>query len=182
MNFRKQGLAVAAATITAAALLPGVSHASDGTITFNGMVTATTCDVSINGQGPSPTITLPTVQASALPAGATAGQTPFTFSLTNCTGGTSTEVAAYFEIGPNVNQTTGNLRNSGGTAANVEVGLLNSDFSGIPLHVSPQNILYVPITSGAATLTYIAQYVADAAAAAGPGNVNTSVTYSLTYQ
>lgn len=34
--------------------------ASTGTITFEGQLTDTTCDVSVNGGGPDATVTLPT--------------------------------------------------------------------------------------------------------------------------
>jgi len=43
-----------------------------------------------------------------------------------------------------------------------------------------QNTAYVPIASGSANLTYLAQYVATGAATAGA--VTTSVTYTIEFQ
>jgi len=53
------------------------AHAQSGTITFNGRVTSTTCEVSFNGViGNDPQIRLPTVSAASLKAGQSAGRTP----------------------------------------------------------------------------------------------------------
>ncbi len=51
----------------AAALAPQVARASDGTITFNGKVTASTCTIGVNGGGASNGVTLPTVATSVQP-------------------------------------------------------------------------------------------------------------------
>lgn len=42
--------------------------ASTGTITFNGELTDSTCDVSIDGQGADASVTLPTVSINQLAA------------------------------------------------------------------------------------------------------------------
>ena len=58
---------------------------STGTITFNGEVTDTTCEVSVNGQGADATVVLPTVPATELKtSGMTTGRTNFDLQLTNC--------------------------------------------------------------------------------------------------
>ncbi len=59
--------------------------ASTGTITFNGELTATTCDADVDGQGPDATIVLPTVGTNQLTAESqTAGRTGFNIGLSNC--------------------------------------------------------------------------------------------------
>lgn len=159
------------------------AHAVDGTITFNGNITATSCEINGNGTGSkSFTVTLPTVSAKTLDtAGARAGRTPFIIAL-NCDTDTGS-VHTYFEPGPTTDASTGNLViNSGsGTAGNVQIGLLNADFTQIKAGFadSAQNSLAVPLTSGAATLSYFAEYVATGQATSGAAN--SSVMYTIAY-
>src|SRR5471032_277748 len=65
----------AAATIATIALASTGANASDGTITFNGLVTDTTCSIDAKTAGAADkSVTLPTVTGSTLAsAGATAG-------------------------------------------------------------------------------------------------------------
>lgn len=181
MKLKNSGL-LSAIILSALVALPGTSFASDGTITFTGNVTAQTCTISGNGGGSSFTVTLPTVSVSALTtAKQTAGTTPFNIALTNCTPASGT-ATVYFEPGATVDTTTGQLLNTTGTATNVEVGLLNSDYSQIKLGqaVSSQNSKSASLASGSATLNYYAQYVAMGKA--GAGTVNTTSLYSIVYQ
>jgi len=159
--------------------LPIAAYASDGTISISGQISNNTCQINGNTAG-SPTVVtvvLPLVSRTALAtAGQTAAPTPFTLNLTNCTGSTAQTL---FELGPNVDQTTGNLINQAvGGAVNVEVGLLNNNFQSINVG-SNANSQTVSITGAAATLRYYAQYVATGAA--GAGSVATSVQFSLLY-
>ena len=88
-----------------------VSAASSGTITFNGELTANTCDVSVDGQGADATVTLPTVSVSQLDkATKTSGQTGFNMTLSNCSG-TLESASAFFEAGPSLDLSTGRLIN-----------------------------------------------------------------------
>lgn len=173
---------IQAVTVVAALGLASIgAHAADGTITFTGNVTAQTC--TINGGTPDFTVALPTVTATTLgTAGATAGRTPFSISLTGCaeTGG---NVHTFFEQGPTVDSSTGNLVLDAGGASNVEIQLLNqADGSVIALNQADaqQNSTAVAIASGSATLNYNAQYVATGAAT--PGAANSSVMYTMSYE
>ncbi|MGH8779746.1 fimbrial protein [Paraburkholderia sp.] len=160
-----------------------VAAAADGTIAFNGNVTAQTCTINGNGSNARDfTVTLPTVSSSSLAAaGQTAGRTPFGISLTACTPATG-NVHTYFEPGPTVNLQTGHLILKTGGATNVEIGLQNGDFSDIKAGAADasQNSKPVAITTGSATLNYYAQYVATGAATAGAAN--STVMYTLSYQ
>ncbi|NML29904.1 fimbrial protein [Paraburkholderia antibiotica] len=174
---------LAFAAIAAAVGFPAASYAADGTITFNGNITAQTCTISGNGGGPNFTVTLPTVSTSALSAdGSTAGRTPFNIALTNCSPDSGTALT-YFEPGATVDTATGRLLNATGSASNVEIGLLNQDYSSIQLGAAQtsQNSQSATISGGAATLDYFAQYVATGGAA-GAGSVNTTTLYSIVYQ
>jgi len=176
----KLAAAAAAAMIIA---LPIASHAADGTITFNGSITAQTCTINGNGAGAKDfVVQLPKVSASSLAsAGQTAGRTPFNISLSACTPASGT-VHAFFEPGATTNASTGNLILTAGGATNVQIGLLNSDFTAIKAGYADasQNSKAVTLTSGGATLSYFAEYVATGVATAGAAN--STVMYTLAYQ
>jgi major type 1 subunit fimbrin (pilin) len=181
MKSRHYGMIAAAAAMAFA--IPMSSYAADGTITFNGSITAQTCTINGNGAGSSDfTVTLPTVSASALAAaGQTAGRTPFNIALTGCTPATG-NIHTFFESGPTTDSTTGNLVLQAGGAQNVQIGLENADFSPIKAGFADasQNSASVAIDSGAATLTYYAKYIATGVATAGAAN--SSVMYTIAYQ
>ena len=166
-----------------AAFAPQTARASDGTVTFAGKVSASTCTINVNASGAaSATVTLPTVDVAALPSsGKVAGATPFSIALTACTFGTAGNVGVYFEPGANT-QADGNLKNTSATN-NVEIQLLNSTQGVMTLNSASgaQNgtTAAVTTTSTSATLNYFAQYYATAAATAG--TVGSSVTYSVVY-
>ena len=178
----KKALSILLAT-AGLALAATSAHAADGTITITGEITGQTCTISGNGGGKDFTVTLPGVSTSALAApGSTAARTPFQIALSKCTPN-SGNASVYFEPGLTVNAGTGQLKNTNGTAENVEIGLLNKDGSNIKLGATQgnQKSQVVPIKDGAATLDYYAQYVATGGAA-GSGSVDTSVMYSVSYQ
>jgi len=169
---------IIASFLAIAALAPLAASAADGTITITGTVTAQTC--TINGGTPNLAVTLPTVSASALASsGQTATPTPFTITLTACNPN-SGNVRAFFETGPNVDATTRRLKNNG-TATNLQIGLLNTDNTPISIGAASgaQGTASVALSGGSANLTYLAQYVATGAVAAG--TVTTSVTYSIEF-
>ncbi|KVQ34610.1 fimbrial protein [Burkholderia cepacia] len=180
---------LSALLLVGAATASQVAFAADGTITFSGNVTAQTCTISGNGGSKNFTVKLPTVPASSLAtSGATAGATPFNIALTGCSPATGTNatsaVHAYFEAGPTINTTTGNLVVAPGGATNVEIQLLNaSDESAVKLGQADASQNSKPVnigTDGTATLQFYAQYYATGAAKAGAAN--SSVMYTIAYQ
>lgn len=184
--------------IAAVMAVPMSSLASDGTITFTGAVTASSCTIQINGAGTGDgTVALPTVDTAALTNGAartTAAGTFFSVGLSSCNavadigGGPSapTTVQIYFEAGPNVDQVTGGLINTV-AGSNVEVNLYNaSDASIVGSQVKPGTNTNQPDaqTIGAeGTQWFYAGYstAANGGVAATAGAVSTSITYSLIY-
>ena len=166
------------------ALATSTAFAADGTITINGQVTDKTCTVNAGGNKDF-TVTLPTVSKQVLAAaGDTAGRTPFTINLTGCTAGS--KVATYFEPGATVDFNTGRLNNATGTATNVQVQLLGSENTVIPVLAAgaggiQANSQLVDVSGGgAADLNYYAQYYATGAST--PGSVATTVKYTIIYQ
>jgi len=166
-----------------AALASQAARAVDGTITFTGKVVANTCAFAVNGGGSSNAVQLPVVFTSALTtAGNVAGTTAFTIAASGCDP-LLTSVQAYFTSAANVDTTTGNLKNTGGTAANVQVQLLNGTTNAVmPLNAATataQNSPVGTLSGGAVTMNYKVQYYATGAATAGL--VNTSVAYTINY-
>ncbi|HBQ2432085.1 TPA: type 1 fimbrial protein [Klebsiella aerogenes] len=159
--------------------------ASTGTITFNGELTANTCDVVVDGQGPDATVVLPTVGVSQLNAATkTAGETGFVMALNNCSGTLQT-ASAFFEAGPSVDVSTGRLKNMTGTATNVSLQLLDaSSASNAVINAGNQNQVtnttYKDVSSGSATLPYAVRYYAESPTTAG--TVVSNVVYSIQYQ
>ncbi|MGX5731388.1 fimbrial protein [Pseudoxanthomonas beigongshangi] len=164
-----------------ASLAPSISHAENGKITFTGVIKAQTCKINETSGGPSFTVTLPKVSTAALAnGGASAGKTPFSISLTNCSPGTG-NVFTHFETGDTINTASGNMTNKQGTATNVEVSVLNSDYSKVWLGGANENSKPVALKAGEATLKYYAHYQAVGSAAT-VGTVRSSVMYSIQYQ
>lgn len=171
-----------------AAVFGSVSMAqavSTGTITFNGKLTANTCDVVIDGQSPNATVVLPTEGISLLNAAAkTAGETGFVMALNNCSGTLKT-ASAFFESGSSVDPVTGRLKNISGTATNVSLQLLDaSSASRAVIKAGNQSQVsgttYVDVSSGIANLPYAVRYYAEAPTTAG--TVISNIVYSIQYQ
>ena len=197
MNIRIKRAMVAAGVVTAMAL-PMSGQASDGTITFTGAVTASTCTLSINGGGNAGTATvaLPTVDTAALThvgPRTTAAGTFFSVGVSSCTAvadiglvpAAPTLVAIYFEAGPNVDEATGGLINTV-AGSNVEVNLYNASGSTVVgTQIKPGTPTHQPvaltIASGGTQWFYAGYSTAGAGIAATAGAVSTSITYSLVY-
>ncbi|WP_114195754.1 fimbrial protein [Edaphovirga cremea] len=181
-------LAIVASLVTVFGSVGMAQAFSTGTITFNGELTATTCNVNVDGQGADATITLPTIGTSQLSgATQTAGRTGFVMALSDCAG-TLPTASAFFEAGSTVDQTTGRLINSG-SAGNVSLQLRDgSSTSQAVIKAGDQGqsqiggTTYVAYdtTSGTATLPYAVEYYAEGATTAG--QVTSSVVYSIQYQ
>lgn len=178
----KKNQAVLATSFLALLMMSNATHAaSTGTITFNGQLDASTCDVSVDGQGADAVVTLPTVSTADLAAPAkTAGRTSFNMALTNCTGTLKT-VSAFFQAGSSVDAVTGRLKNMTGTATNVSLELLDGANSSV-IKVGDQNQVanttYIDVTKG--PLVYQVQYYAEDATTAG--TVSSNVVYNLQYK
>nr|WP_244322903.1 fimbrial protein [Paraburkholderia dipogonis] len=165
------------------------AYAADGTISFTGSVTDTTC--SINGatagtQADVAVTLAPVLNTSLGATGEVAGlssPTDLQLKLTGC--GSVTKAIANFENGSGVNQSSGNLLNIGGTAQNVEIQLLNSQMKPINVLTSQNNTLETDgavVTGGASTLQYYAQYFATGAAKGGRSTLRFNTSCSISKQ
>ncbi|WP_421566936.1 fimbrial protein [Stenotrophomonas sp. PD6] len=169
--------------LTVGAFAAQTASASDGTITFTGAVTSQTCDIDGNGGGVSDfEVALPTVSIGTLAGtGSTAGATPFTIKLTNCTPGTG-NVHTYFEPGALTNAATGNLALEAGGAVDVEIGIFdNSTKIMMGATDADQSSPAVALVGGAASINYIAKYV-SVADTVSAGAANSHVAYTIVYE
>ncbi|ALX92406.1 fimbrial protein [Serratia fonticola] len=179
-------LAIVASLVAVFGSVGLAQAASTGTITFNGELTATTCDVVVDGQTADATVTLPTIGTNQLTAATqTAGDTGFVMALNNCAGTLQT-ASAFFEAGSSVDLTTGRLKNlNGAGATGVSLQLLDANNT-TPTVINAGNQIqrttagYKDISSGSADLSYIVRYYAEAPTTAGL--VDSNVVYSIQYQ
>lgn len=190
MKIKSALLALAIATASGS-LFAATSDANiDGNVVITGEVVAQTCTLA-SGTGSDVNVTLPTVSNSLLQtAGATAGRTPFTIELSNCSapasdGSAPTTVGVYFSPDATFDATTGTLSNqdtSGPT--NVTVQLLNSDLSAINIGqvLASQNVTYPKtLVDGSISLSYYAQYYALSSVTTA-GTVSAKAPFTIVYQ
>jgi len=171
---------VVLAGVLAAPLAFAQSAPGTGTITFNGMLLAETCQISASDV--DKTVTLPTLSTQSLStAGQTAGATMFTISVSDCPASVNS-VAAHFET-TNMDSATRNAANLATTnkAANVLVQLLDTDGATPILLGSTGAYKELEGSGGArgAELSYGAQYYATGQTE--PGSVVAMVRYTLAY-
>lgn len=179
----KKSSAIAFTLLGLSGLVGQLQAASTGTINFSGNVTATTCEVLVNGLAADGSVVLPIVSESQLSVMSwTAGRTAFEMKLNNCQGTLKT-AAAFFEAGAGVDS-SGRLRNLSGTAKNVVLQLREGSGTRNPIVAGSAgqaaNATYYTFTSGMATLPYIVEYYSMGSATAG--SVVSNVVYSLQYK
>uniref|UniRef100_UPI003BEF1F5C fimbrial protein n=1 Tax=Burkholderia arboris TaxID=488730 RepID=UPI003BEF1F5C len=160
------------------------ARAEDGIARFDGLIESMTC--KINGEStsePSFSVKVGTLPAAAFRhVGSPATMAKrYQITLTDCSP-TSGKVTVYFEPGAYTDMQTGQLMNAG-TAKNVELMLMNEDFTKINLAGGrgAQNSRQFNIVNGTAVLTYFAGYVATALPVVA-GSFSTSTTYVLDFE
>lgn len=164
------------ALLLAAAVLSWSAQAQSGSVALNGSVSSATCTSTPSAT----TVTLPSVSSSSLAiAGATAGATSWTISLSACTG-TPATMRTYFEQTANINA-SGRIRNATGTATNVDVQVLNSSGGVVNLAAAAglQNIATANIVGNAASQTFYLRYYATGATTSG--TFASSLSWTILY-
>ena len=168
----------------------GTASAADGKINFTGDITDVTCTVTAGpgttGSNGNFAVAMGSVNKSALATvGARAADTPFSLIIggsgqTNCANDKIVKLRFEPAQSP-VDMATGKLTNAAGTAAVVQVGLLNKNKADINL-ANPNDTANIgeTITGNTATMNYWAQMYAPATGVTS-GTVDTFVMYSLQY-
>ena len=174
---RIKSLFLAAPLFAAACVAAPSAQADTGTITFNGQLTDSTCEVRGGTTGsPSFSVQLPTISAASLEPGETLGHTFFRMELQNCAA-VANGVKAYFESSSTVDPVLGTLPTN---LTDVHLALFDADSTPIAIGAESQradNTVYQPGDA----MHYQVAYRNVGAAAVMPGLLATSVTYSLHY-
>lgn len=165
------------------AFASSASALSANTIEFIGEVTDQTCEVSINGNASIPVILLPTVSKTELnAAGKTAGETPFTISVTGCTADATKDLNIKTRFVAN-NLTSSNRIGNTGDAVNVALELFDPQNASASIDMTgatPAPGLVLVKDTTEASYDFGVRYYAEGAAQAGA--VSGSVQYALLYR
>ncbi|MGN7742580.1 fimbrial protein [Pseudomonas sp. 22526] len=181
-------LSLATSSLMLAALVPSLSHATDGVVNFSGSITDVTCN--INGKAPgednitnvelgriSPTIFKAIGDASPFKG--------FQLVLSGAQCADGTKVVVDFDQVGNVDSVTGNLKLIGAApATGVQIQVFNDDVAAgtkIPLGQSEATPQVATVAGNTATLKFKANYIATAASV-GAGSGNSFVRYTLSYK
>lgn len=201
MSFKKYGMAVAVAMVLSAG--SAMAANDTGTITFHGMVSNNTCQVSldqkIDQNGNDFDVTLDTVFvrdfANPLSTTSTLGEKKFTLSLTGCDTATASKASAQFASWAGSSSTEGGLlvppSNAKGAAKNVNLVLSNDGNSATDqIKVDQTNNTQkatIDSTTGAGNLYYRVAYTQGQGwdAASNPvsaGTVQAQVAFTMIYE
>lgn len=170
---------LAFSALLATSIAPVALAQQANVVHFQGEVTNKTCNISLNGEPGSTIVTMPTVAAANLATtGTTAGDTPFTLEFSNCVG-TLVNATIWF-AGQNFNA-DGRLLNEG-TAGNLTIQVTDVLSNSIINFNSPtaSKSSTVDLTTGSATVPFVAKYYAETAVSAG--TVLATTNYSVTYE
>ena len=201
MSFKKYGMAAAVAMVLSAG--SAMAANDTGTITFHGMVSNNTCQVSldqkIDQNGNDFDVTLDTVFvrdfANALGSTSTLGEKKFTLSLTGCDTATAKKASAQFSSWAGSSSTEGGLlvppSNAQGAAKNVNLVLSNDGNSATDqIKIDQTNNTQkatIDTTTGAGNLYYRVAYTQGQGwdAASNPvsaGTVQAQVAFTMIYE
>ena len=181
-------------TLAAAALLfTGVTSATTdtgvagGTITFNGTVTDTTCDVTTNN-GSDFTVNLDPITTTQLKTNVgvvTEGAKQFTMKVSGCTGfSTADESLKVTFTSSNVSDDQRYLTNYSGTAEGVGIALTSDGTAVVAFDTALDTSLKGSDTSTStgADITYYANYYNYGGSNVTTGSVITTATYTFNYE
>lgn len=176
----KTNLFVATLSLAALGASAG-AFAADGTLTFEGVVSAKTC--TLDAASANQTVVLPSVTTSDFAgAGSVAAAQPFSLRATGCDAGAV--AAAVFATGNNVDPATGNLMNTVAGGTDAQIGIFQQDGSTrINLANFGDSASYTAVADGSnnVVLDFVAKYVAKNADTTA-GQLRTSIQYTMSYQ
>ncbi|MCB2252805.1 type 1 fimbrial protein [Pseudomonas chlororaphis] len=185
---RTSFVSLATSSLMLAALIPSLSHATDGVINFSGSISDVTCN--INGKAPGEdnvtNVELGRIAPSTFTAvGIASAFKNFDLVLSgaNCTN--DKKVVVDFDQVGNVDPATGNLKLIGAApATGVQIQVYNNadtTTTKIPLGQSETSPQTATISGNTATLKFKASYVSTLATV-GAGSGNSYVRYTLSYK
>ncbi|AIS14428.1 fimbrial subunit CupB1 [Pseudomonas chlororaphis subsp. aurantiaca] len=180
-------LSLATSSLMLAALVPSLSHATDGVVNFSGSITDVTCD--INGQAPGENnitnVDLGRISPSVFKAiGDASPFQKFALVLSGAQCANGAKVVVDFDQVQNVDPVSGNLKLIGAApATGVQIQIYNDAGSSakVPLGQAEASPQQATVANNTATLKFKANYVATAASV-GAGSGNSFVRYTLSYK
>ncbi|MGY4815717.1 fimbrial protein [Pseudomonas chlororaphis subsp. piscium] len=181
-------LSLATSSLMLAALVPSLSHATDGVVNFSGSITDVTCNINGKAPGEDNITNVELGRISPTIFKAIGDASPFkgfqlVLSGAQCTDGT--KVVVDFDQVGNVDSVTGNLKLIGAApASGVQIQVFNDDVAAgtkIPLGQSEATPQVATVAGNTATLKFKANYIATAASV-GAGSGNSFVRYTLSYK
>lgn len=164
--------------------LTATAFAAPAKVTFQGEVSAQTCQASIAGETDG-IVLLPTVPTQDLAtAGTTTGLTPFTIKVTDCDPGTGElKIKTNFQgVGITAEGNLSNIHAGADAATGVSLQLTqNADGTGPVTLNGPTTVEGITLADGETTAEHQfgVQYHADAPATAG--KVQSEANYTLSY-
>lgn len=181
MNIYKSSLVL----LTGSILISTITLAAP-VVTFQGEVAAQTCQATINGQT-NGIVLLPTVSVGEFTAkNNTAGLTPFTISISGCSGkDPELKIGTKF-LGRNVTS-TGNLGNlaSVSPAKNVAIQLTQTAAGTVPVvlnGITKVDGLILPLNQASTSHQFGARYIVDEGTIPTPGAITAVAEYTISYQ
>lgn len=159
-----------------------------GTISFNGSVTDTTCNVTTNN-GSDFTVNLSPITTTDLGTSVgivTNGAKEFTMAVSGCTGYTGdTDALKITFTSGNVSDDETYLTNYSGSAEGVGIALTKDGSTQVNFNEALDTGLTAADVSGstsASNITYYANYYNYGGAATSTGSVVTAATYTFSYE
>lgn len=155
----------------------GMANAADGTINFNGSLTADACTVDAGSADQTVDLGKVAVTAFSAGAGTKASPTKFSLNLTDCPA-TVTSAQVKFdgtsdEINPNLL-----ALDSGSDATGVGIEIADKSGTAIPVHQASSDY---PLVAGDNTIDFVARYVSTAANVTA-GTANATSEFTLNYK
>jgi len=159
--------------------------ANNSTITFQGEVSAQTCQARVAGQEHA-VVMMPTVSVDELKTGRLVGATPFRLEVSGCTTSRENQDILVSFAAPYLTQSNGlaNISDDKKKAENVTVRLTLANGEGFPLGERPivtdRGSVKLKAGADSSSAEYIAWYHADGDVIK-PGKVKSVIHYTLTY-
>mgnify|MGYP004550467991 FL=1 len=186
--FKKSLVAASIMVLSGSVFAATDEGVAGGTITFNGTVTDTTCNVTTNN-GSDFTVNLSPITTTELGTSVgviTTGAKEFTMAVSGCTGYTEdTDALKVSFTSGNVSDDEKYLTNYSGTAEGVGIALTKDGSTQVNFNEALDTGLTAADVSGSSSssnITYYANYYNYGGASTSTGSVVTAATYTFSYE
>ena len=186
--FKKSLVAASIMVLSGSVFAATDEGVAGGTITFNGTVTDTTCNVTTNN-GSDFTVNLPPITKAELGTSVgviTTGAKEFTMAVSGCTGYTEdTDALKVSFTSGNISDDEKYLTNYSGSAEGVGIAITKDGSTQVNFNEALDTGLTaadVSDSSSSSNITYYANYYNYGGASTSTGSVVTAATYTFSYE